>query len=320
MKRLAILTSGGDAPGMNATIRAVLNKAAHHDIEVVGVNYGFLGLVCKNFTSLDTERVNSSISMGGTILYSSRYPEFAEKEIQLKAIENLKEANIDGLIVIGGRGSHHGALALSNLDFPTIGIPATIDNDIPGTEFTVGFDTAVNTVVSALDKIRDTANSHVRTFVIEVKGLRSGDLALWSGVAGGAESILIPEQELDLAHVASKIKQSVERKKKHCLIVLAEGVMSASELTTKLKEEGVLHIREVELGHVPRGGSPTPYDRVLASKAGAAAVNLFLEEKFGNCLCIQYNKLVPVSLKDALDIEKNFIDLSLYPLNSSISY
>ncbi|WP_207941367.1 6-phosphofructokinase [Enterococcus sp. DIV2402] len=320
MKRLAILTSGGDAPGMNATIRAILNKSAHHDIEIVGVNYGFLGLVCKNFTSLDSERVNSSIAMGGTLLYSSRYPEFADEEVQLKAIENLKEAKIDGLIVIGGCGSQNGALALANLGFPTIGIPATIANDIPGTEFTIGFDTAVNTVVSALDKIRDTANSHVRTFVIEVKGLRSGDLALWSGVAGGAESILIPEQTLDIAHVANKIKQSVERKKKHCLIVLAEGVMSASELTAKLKDEGVLHIREVELGHVPRGGSPSTYDRVLASKAGANAVNLFLEEQFGTCLCIQHNKLIPISLKDALDIEKNFIDLSLSPLNASISY
>ena len=187
MKRLAILTSGGDAPGMNAAVRAVLNKATNHGIEVVGIKYGILGLICSNFVELDQETVDNAIATGGTILFSSRLPEFEQREVQEKALQNLREANIDALIMIGGDGSYYGALGLAKLGFPVICIPATIDNDVPGTEMCIGFDTAINTVMSSLDKIRDTANSHVRAFIIEIRGLKAGDLALWSGVAGGAE-------------------------------------------------------------------------------------------------------------------------------------
>ncbi|MGX7197459.1 6-phosphofructokinase [Enterococcus olivae] len=320
MKRLAILTSGGDAPGMNAAVRAVFNKARKYEIEVVGVNYGFLGLVCKNFVSLNPEFVHASIASGGTILHSARLPEFAEADVQLKALENLQEAKIDGLIVIGGDGSYQGALALAKLGFLSIGVPATIDNDIAGTEFTIGFDTAVNTVVSALDKIRDTATSHVRNFVIEVMGRDAGDLALWSGVAGGADYIVVPEKKLDMDDLTNKIQRSVDRGKKHCLIVLAEGVMPAAELGRKLKEVGIEHIREVELGHVPRGGAPTPFDRVLASKSGAAAVDLFMEGISGHCICIQNNKMLAIPIDVALNKSDKFTDLSLYPLNHSLSY
>lgn len=320
MKRLAILTSGGDAPGMNTAIRAIFNKASRESVEIVGIQYGFLGILCKNFVSLEAEKVNDAIAAGGTILYSSRFPEFIEEKVQLEAIQILREAKIDGLIVIGGKGSQEGAAALTRLDFPTIGVPATIDNDIPATETTVGFDTAVNTIVTALDKTRDTANSHVRTFVIEIKGRRSGDLALWAGVAGGADFIVIPEQTANMTQIADKIKHSIERKKKHCLIVLAEKVMSASELTTRLKEEGILHIRQIALGHVPRGGTPSPFDRVWASKFGSAAVQFFLNEQFGCCLCVQQNQLVAVPFEEALAKQNNRIDLSLTLLNASISY
>lgn len=320
MKRLAILTSGGDAPGMNATIRAVYNKATKHSIEVIGVQYGFLGLMCKDFIDLKNENLESVIATGGTILHSARLPEFENKELQLQAIENLREEKIDGLIVIGGNGSYQGALALSELGFPTIGIPGTIDNDIPGTEFTIGFDTSINTVLNALDKIRDTATSHVKTFIIEVMGRKAGDIALWSGVAGGAEYILVPEKEANIENLAKKIQQGADRGKKHCLIVLAEGVMSASELAKKLDEYGTFHTRQVELGHVARGGSPTTFDRVLAAKSGSYAVDLFMNNFTGVCISVQNNKLISLDIRTALFDSDTYTDISLFNLNNSISF
>ncbi len=321
MKRLAILTSGGDAPGMNAAVRAVLNKATNHGIEVVGIKYGILGLICSNFVELDQETVDNAIATGGTILFSSRLPEFEQREVQEKALQNLREANIDALIMIGGDGSYYGALGLAKLGFPVICIPATIDNDVPGTEMCIGFDTAINTVMSSLDKIRDTANSHVRAFIIEIRGLKAGDLALWSGVAGGAEYIVIPEEKVDIQDLVAKMRASIDRGKKHCLIVLSEGVMKAAELSKQIKEiYPEAHTRAVELGYVPRGGSPTPYDRVLASKMASIAVDLFLEENFGTCVAMQKERLVVLDLQETMAKKETFTDLSLYPLNQTISF
>ncbi len=320
MKRIGILTSGGDAPGMNAAVRAVTRKAIYEGMEVYGINYGFAGLVAGDIHKLDVADVGDKIQRGGTFLYSARYPEFATVEGQLKGIEQLKKFGIEGLVVIGGDGSYHGAMKLTKHGYPTVGIPGTIDNDIAGTDYTVGFDTSINTVLEALDRIRDTATSHVRTFVVEVMGRNAGDIALWSGVAGGADEIIIPEHEFDMAKVAEKIKEGRDRGKKHCIIVLAEGVMGGQEFADKLAEYGDYHVRVSVLGHMVRGGSPSARDRVLASKFGAKAVELLQENKGGLCLGIRGNEIVANDIIDTLENQKHKPDLSLYDLNNELSY
>ena len=320
MKRIGILTSGGDAPGMNAAIRAVVRKSIFDGIEVYGINYGFAGLVAGDIRRLDVADVGDKIQRGGTFLYSARYPEFATEEGQLKGIEQLKKFGIEGLVVIGGDGSYHGAMALTKRGFPAVGVPGTIDNDIPGTDFTIGFDTAINTVLESIDRIRDTATSHVRTFVIEVMGRNAGDIALWSGVAGGADEIIIPEHDFDMAVVAKKIQDGRDRGKKHCLIILAEGVMGGNEFAEKLSEYGDYHTRVSILGHVVRGGSPTARDRVLASKFGAHAVELLQQGKGGLCIGIRDNDIVEADIIDTLENNKHQPDLSLYDLNNSLSF
>lgn len=320
MKRIGILTSGGDAPGMNAAVRAVVRKAIYEGIEAYGINYGFAGLVAGDIRRLDIGDVGDKIQRGGTFLYSARYPEFATEEGQLKGIEQLKKFGIEGLVVIGGDGSYHGAMALTRHGYPTVGLPGTIDNDIPGTDFTIGFDTAINTVLESIDRIRDTATSHVRTFVIEVMGRNAGDIALWSGVAGGADEIIIPEHNFDIAQVAKKIQEGRDRGKKHCLIVLAEGVMGGQEFAEKLNAFGNFHVRVTTLGHVVRGGAPSARDRVLASKFGGYAVDLLKEGKGGLCIGILDNKVVASEIIDTLENHKHQPDLSLYELNQEISY
>ena len=319
MKRIAILTSGGDAPGMNAAARAVTRKAIYEGMEVYGINYGYAGLVAGDIRKLEIADVGDIIQRGGTFLYSARYPEFATQEGQLKGIEQLKKFGIEGLVVIGGDGSYHGALALTKHGFPAVGIPGTIDNDIPGTDYTIGFDTAINTVLDAVDKIRDTATSHVRTFVIEVMGRNAGDIALWAGVAGGADAIIVPEQEFDMKEVATKIAEGRERGKKHCLIMLAEGVMPGHEFAEKLSEHGDFHERVSVLGHIVRGGSPTARDRVLASKFGGKAVDLLKEGKGGLCVGIRNEEIVAADIVDTLENGKHKPDMSLYTLNQEIS-
>lgn len=320
MKRIAILTSGGDAPGMNAAIRAVTRKAIHEGMEVYGINYGYAGLVAGDIRKLDVADVGDIIQRGGTMLYSARYPEFATEEGQLKGIEQLKKFGIEGLVVIGGDGSYQGAMALTKRGFPAIGVPGTIDNDIPCTDYTIGFDTAINTVLDSMDRIRDTATSHVRTFIIEVMGRDAGDIALWAGVAGGADDIIIPEHNFDMSQVAEKIRYGRDRGKKHCLIVLAEGVMPGHQFAEELAEHGDFHARVSVLGHIVRGGSPTARDRVLASKFGAYAVDLLREGKGGLCIGSQNNKLVALDIVETLEKGKHKPDLSLYDLNHQISF
>lgn len=319
MKRIAVLTSGGDAPGMNAAVRAVVRKGLHEGMEVYGINYGYAGLVAGDIRQLHRRDVGDMLSRGGTFLYSARYPEFATEEGQLKGIEQLKKFGIEGLVVVGGDGSYRGALALSRHGYPTIGIPGTIDNDIPGTDFCIGFDTAINTVLDSLDKIRDTATSHVRTFIVEVMGRNAGDIALWAGVSGGAEQIVIPEQEFNMEEVAEKIQKGREKGKKHTIIVLAEGVMNGNQFAEELYKYGDFHARVTVLGHVQRGGSPTARDRVLASKFGATAVDYLNAGKGGLCLGIVNNQIVASNLVDTLEKNKHIPDLSLYTLNQEIS-
>src|SRR3954449_2566707 len=266
MKKIGVLTSGGDSPGMNPAIRAVVRKAIYHNVEVYGVYGGYTGLISGNIKKLELGSVGDIIHRGGTMLQTARCPEFKTPEGQQKGIEQLKAHGIEGIVVIGGDGSYQGARALTQQGYPCVGVPGTIDNDIPGTEVTIGFDTALNTVIDALDKIRDTATSHERTFVIEVMGRDAGDLALYAGLSGGAETILIPEEGYDLAEVTDRLRKGQERGKKHSIIIVAEGVCNANDFAKHLKEATNFDIKVSVLGHIQRGGSPTAADRVLASR------------------------------------------------------
>jgi len=318
MKKLAVLTSGGDAPGMNAAVRAVVRKAIYHDIEIVGIKYGFYGLMNNKMEKMELGSVGDIIQRGGTALYSARSDEFLTDEGQEKAIQNLREQHIDGLIVIGGDGSFRGAQALVEKGFPSVCVPATIDNDIAGTDVTIGFDTALNTIIDAIDKIRDTATSHERTYVIEVMGRDAGDLALWSGLAAGAESILIPEQKDDFDDVVERLKRGHNRGKKHSIIILAEGVGSGIDYGERIEKATNFETRVTVLGHLQRGGSPTANDRVLGSRLGAKAVDLILSGKKGIMVGLQNNELVTHKLADVV-VKKSTVDLNMYKLSKELS-
>ncbi|MBM7620565.1 6-phosphofructokinase 1 [Bacillus tianshenii] len=318
MKRIGVLTSGGDAPGMNAAVRAVVRKAIYHNMEVFGIYRGYAGLIDGDIKKLEVGSVGDIIHRGGTMLYSARCEEFKTLEGQLKGIENLKKHGIEALVVIGGDGSYQGAKKLTEHGFPCIGVPGTIDNDIPGTDFTIGFDTALNTVIDAIDKIRDTATSHERTYVIEVMGRHAGDIALWAGLAGGAETILIPEAEDEMDEVIARLKRGSDRGKKHSIIIVAEGVGSGVDFGKKIQEETKFETRVSVLGHIQRGGSPTAHDRVLASRLGARAVELLLDGKGGRCVGIQSNELVDHDIIEALS-RTHTIDRKMYDLSKELS-
>lgn len=318
MKKIGVLTSGGDSPGMNAAIRAVVRKAIFHDVEVYGIYNGYQGLINGEIKKLEIGDVGDIIHRGGTMLYTARCPEFKEKDVQLKGIEQLNKYGIEGLVVIGGDGSYRGARALTQHGYPCVGVPGTIDNDIPGTDFTIGFDTALNTVIDSIDKIRDTATSHARTYVIEVMGRNAGDIALWSGLAGGAETILIPESTFDMDEIISRLKRGRDRGKKHSIIIVAEGVGSAMEIGEEIQTLTGAETRVTVLGHVQRGGSPTATDRVLASRLGAMAVELLLEGKGGRAVGIVENKLTSYDIIEALKMPHH-IDEKMYKLSEELS-
>ncbi len=318
MKRIGVLTSGGDAPGMNAAVRAVVRKAIYHNLEVFGIYGGYTGLINGNIKKLELGSVGDIIHRGGTTLYSSRCPEFKTQEGQQKGIEQLKQHGIEGLVVIGGDGSYRGAQALTEHGFPCVGVPGTIDNDIPGTEMTIGFDTALNTVIDAIDKIRDTATSHERTFIIEVMGRDAGDIALWAGLAGGAETILIPEVGYTIEEITERLKSGNERGKKHSIIVVAEGVCSGLKLGEQLKEAMNVDVRVSVLGHIQRGGSPTACDRVLASRLGAYAVELLIKGQGGRAVGIESNQLVDYEIIEVLK-RKHSVDMNLAKLSKELS-
>lgn len=318
VKRIGVLTSGGDSPGMNAAIRAVVRKGIFHNLEVFGIYQGYQGLISGNIKKLEVGSVGDIIHRGGTMLYSARCEEFKTLEGQQKGIEQLKKYGIEALVVIGGDGSFRGAEKLTGHGFPTIGVPGTIDNDIPGTDFTIGFDTALNTVIDAIDKIRDTATSHDRTFIIEVMGRSAGDIALWSGLADGAESILIPEAPEQIEEIVMRIKRGHDRGKKHSIIVLAEGVGSGFEVGKQITERTNVDTRVTVLGHIQRGGSPTAFDRVLASRLGANAVDLIIKGEAGKMVGIQNNKLVYHDIETVLT-EKHQLDQDLVTLSKELS-
>ncbi|MBF0713963.1 6-phosphofructokinase [Gemella sp. GH3] len=319
MKKIAVLTSGGDAPGMNAAVRAVVRTAIYNGLEVYGIYQGYKGMVAGNIQKLELGDVGNIINRGGTFLYSARLPEFANPEVRKGAIKNLTELGIDGLVVVGGDGSYRGAMALSNeMNIKTIGVPGTIDNDINGTDFTIGFDTALNTIIDAIDKIRDTASSHERTFIIEVMGRNAGDLALMAGIAGGSESILIPEKTEDIDEVMERVRYAESRGKKHSIIVLAEGVMSAPELAKIMKEKYNEDVKYTILGHIQRGGTPSAMDRVLASRLGNYAVQLLLAGSSGRAVGIQNNRLTSTKFEDVFE-DTHTVDLEMYEVSKQLS-
>ncbi len=322
MKRIGILTSGGDAPAMNAAIRAVARKALSNGLEAYGINYGFAGLVAGDIHKFSATDLDDSIDEGGTMLYSARYPEFAQVEGQLKGIEQLKKFGIDALVVIGGDGSYHGALCLTEHGYNTIGLPGTIDNDIPYTDFTIGFDTALNTAVEAIDKIRDTAKSHQRVFAVQVMGREAADIALWAGVATGADAIVAPGYDTDVKEIAEKLKKNRVDGKDYGIVVIAEGDANsdaAPAFLEELKKYGDFDAHAVVLGHVQRGGRPTARDRVLASKMGAYAVDLLLEGKGGLAVEILDNKIQAHDITDLFN-SKHKPDSSLFELNNDLSF
>lgn len=306
MKKIAVLTSGGDAPGMNAAIRAVVRKAIYHGLEVMGVRYGYSGLIWNEIEPLSLRSVGDTIQRGGTFLKTARCDEFRELEGQMRAVEVMRRHQIEGLIVIGGDGTFRGAVALTDHGFPTIGVPATIDNDIPGTESSIGYDTALNTAVDAINKIRDTATSHERLFIIEVMGRNCGSIALEAGLAGGAEVVLVPEQSYDIAAICASLAEQRSNGKKMSIIVVAEGVISGPHLGELLLEQCGLENRVTVLGHIQRGGSPTAWDRLLASRMGAQAVDLLLAGEGGKMVALVQGKLTTLDIASTLAQPKEF--------------
>jgi len=316
MKRIGVLTSGGDSPGMNPCIRAVVRAAIYKGLEVIGIKRGYVGLIENDAQVMDAGSVSGIIYRGGTVLKTARSKEFMEKEGQEKAVENIKKLGIQTLIVIGGDGSFRGARVLDEKwDIPTIGIPATIDNDIWGTDFTIGFLTAVDTALEAIDKIRDTATSHDRLFLVEVMGRTSGYIALWSGLAGGAEDILIPELSTNLDEVCAKLAKGRERGKTSSIIIVAEGnkIGSAAEIASRIRKKIGYEERVVVLGHLQRGGSPCLWDRILGIRLGAAAVDAIVKGERNIMMGIVNGKIKISPLSDIS--KKKKINLNLYYLN-----
>lgn len=305
MKRIGVLTSGGDAPGMNAAIRAVARTAIYNKLDVVGVQRGFEGLLEGDVIPLTVSSVGGIIHRGGTILKTARSERFMTPEGVREGMIRLKGYDIDGLIVIGGDGSFHGAYELHKLGFPVVGIPGTIDNDMAGTDCTIGFDTACNTALQCIQKLRDTASSHERMFIVEVMGRHAGFLALEAAVAAGAECVLVPEIAFDIDFLCKKLHYAKERGKTHSLIIVAEGVMSASDLASQLKDTAGYDARIIVLGHIQRGGSPSSFDAVLASRLGGGAVEALLRGEFGVMVGRTGGKIVTNPLQISWEVKKN---------------
>ncbi len=304
MKTIGVLTSGGDAPGMNAAIRAVVRTARYYGIKVKGIRKGYKGLIYGDIFTMETGDVSDTLQRGGTILQTARCEEFKDNDGIEKAIKTAKYFGIDGLVVIGGDGSFRGARDLSLAGMPTIGIPGTIDNDIPYTEYTIGFDTAVNTAKDAIDKIRDTASSHERCNIIQVMGRNSGSIALSAGIATGAEAILVPEIPYNFEEdVLRPIDIGKARNKTHFIIVVAEGVGGCEDLKRKIEETAGIETRLNTLGYLQRGGSPTAQDRLIASRMGSKAVELLREGIANRIIGIKNNQIYDIDIVEGLEIK-----------------
>ena len=305
LRKIGILTSGGDSPGMNAAIRAVTRYAIANGIEVVGIKDGYKGLVEGDYIPFERSSVSETIARGGTILGSARLPEFQEEEVMQKGIEKLKENGIDALVVIGGDGTYRGADALTKRGINCVALPGTIDNDIEGTDYTIGFDTALSTVVECVDKLRDTSNSHHRCSVVEVMGNRCGDLAIYSGISCGAEILITPETGYDEEAVLEKLRHLEKQGKNHAIVIVSEKTCDVKSLADKISKATGFSGRATILGHIQRGGSPTPFDRVLASRMGAKAVELLVEGIGGHCVGIKNNEITSMPIEECINLPRS---------------
>lgn len=304
IEKIAVLTSGGDAPGMNAVVRAIVRSGIENGLEVYGVYDGYRGLVEGNIEKMDRNDVTNIINRGGTILGSARLPEFSKDEVAQIAVEQLKRRGIQAVITIGGDGTYRGALKLTGMGINCIGVPGTIDNDIASTEFTIGFDTAVNTAVDAIDKLRDTSNSHQRCSIVEVMGRYCGDIAYAASVATGADLVITSETGFSLEEVINTVKRCQNHKSRHVLIVITEHITDVRELAKQVHEYTGFDTRATILGHIQRGGNPSPFDRVLATRLGNAAVEELLKGEGGKCIGVFKNEIVATPIEEALQMKK----------------
>ena len=321
MRRVAVLASGGDAPGMNAAIRAVVRTGIDKGWEMFGVNHGYAGLIAGTIRPMGARDVGGIIQQGGTILGSARSQEFRTEAGRLQAIRSMNQLGIDALVVIGGNGSQAGAYELSKMGFTVVGVASTIDNDLYGSEMTIGVDTALNIALEAIDRLKVTASSHQRAFLVEVMGRDCGYLALMSGIAGGAEVIVIPEIETSPEEVASAIRNAYERGKAHALVVVAEGAKHNAESLVKFfeKEKDSLgfNVRATQLGHVQRGGAPGAFDRILATRLGAAATNFLAEGGSGALMGLSKSEIVATPYEEVVGKQKK-LDLRLLELAKAL--
>ena len=307
IKKIGILTSGGDSPGMNAAIRSAVRTGLSYGLEVYGIHNGYRGLIDEEIELMDRSSVSDIVNRGGTILKTARLPEFKEEKVQLQAIENLKKKGIEALIVIGGDGSYRGASDLSRLGISCIGLPGTIDNDIASTDFTIGFDTALNTIIDAVDKIRDTTESHSRCSIIEVMGNRCGDLALYSGIASGAEIIITPDFKMSDEEIFKALRKMKEKDvNRRAIMIVSEKIYpDIHEFAKQIEKETGFNTRATVLGYIQRGGSPSARDRILAGRMGSYAVDLLMEGKSNRCVGVRGISLVDYDIQEALAMKKN---------------
>ncbi|CAM4047059.1 MULTISPECIES: 6-phosphofructokinase [Vibrio] len=312
IKKIGVLTSGGDAPGMNAAVRGVVRTALSKGVEVYGIYDGYQGLYENRIEKLDRSSVSDVINKGGTFLGSARFPEFKDEEVRAKAIENLKEHGIEALVVVGGDGSYMGAKKLTEMGYPCIGLPGTIDNDIAGTDYTIGYLTALNTVIDAIDRLRDTSSSHQRISIVEIMGRHCGDLTLMSAIAGGCEYIITPERQWSKEELIANIEEGIKKGKKHAIIALTELMFDANDLAKDIEAATGRETRATVLGHIQRGGRPTAFDRILASRMGNYAVHLLLEGHGGRCVGIQKEELVHHDIIDAIENMRRPVRNDLY--------
>ena len=318
IKKIAIVTSGGDAPGMNSAVRAVARAALSKGIQVLGVRRGYTGLINGDVFEMDLRSVSDIIHRGGTVLYTARSKEFSQWEGVVKGADKCRELGIEGVVVIGGDGSFRGARDLTAAGIPCIGIPGTIDNDIACSDYTIGFDTAMNTAMQAIDKIRDTAQSHDRCNVVEVMGRHAGYIALEVGIAVGATAILVPEVKPDLDEIVERMIKAQQADKKHFIIIVAEGIGHVEEIAKYLQEKTGIESRTTVLGHIQRGGSPTVRDRVVAGALGHRAVELLVEGKSNRVVVVKDNHIKDYDITEALEMKKS-LDMELYQVAHDIS-
>jgi 6-phosphofructokinase 1 len=309
IKRIGVMTSGGDSPGMNAAIRAIVRSALAQGLEVVAIEDGYKGMVEGRMWQMNSRSVSDIIIRGGTMLGTARLPEFTDRAVRSTAVRNLRENGVDAIVCIGGDGTYRGAMALTEMGINCIGLPGTIDNDVASSDYTIGFDTALNTVIQNIDKLRDTSSSHHRCSVVEVMGNHCGDLAVFAGLSCGAELIITPEKGYDEAALLAKLKHLDEvRKKRHAIVVISEKITDTNALAKKISEVTSFSGRATVLGHIQRGGSPTAFDRVLATRMGDKAVELLINGVGGHCVGMLKNEIVSMPIAEALALPRKSRD------------